>query len=147
MSKQLKRKLWTTFSVYTRLKAANNKGFVKCVTCPTKRHWKDGMQAGHFIPGRHNGVLFEETNVHPQCVGCNIFLHGNLIKYYPFMLKTYGQKEINRLERLNKKIIKRDKKWYDEQMGFYKGECRKLLSKKDDRVRAKASKIRKETKS
>lgn len=60
------------------------------------------MQAGHFIPGRHNAVLFDERNVHPQCVGCNVFKHGNLIPYYRYMLFYYGQAVIDELEELDK---------------------------------------------
>ena len=32
-----------------RLKAADDNGYVKCRTCDSVMHYKDGMQGGHFI--------------------------------------------------------------------------------------------------
>lgn len=61
------------------------------------------MQAGHFIAGRGNSILFLETNVHPQCYICNIRKHGNQLVYYRFMVRTYGEKEVKRLEKLSAK--------------------------------------------
>lgn len=109
---KLKDKVWREFSIYIRRKYADWKGDVQCVTCLTWLReyeykgvtlpgWKQA-QAGHFIPGRHNSILFDERHVFPQCARCNVFLHGNLISYYPFMLKTQGQKVIDELKKLDK---------------------------------------------
>ena len=59
------------------------------------------MQAGHFLPGRHNSVLFNEKNVHAQCSGCNMFKQGNSVKYFRFMQRTYGEDVIAELEKLD----------------------------------------------
>ena len=61
------------------------------------------MQAGHFIPGRRGLCFFMEDNIHPQCYGCNIKKSGNLIKYWPYMIKRYGQKRVDEMIELNKK--------------------------------------------
>lgn len=60
------------------------------------------MQAGHFIPGRHNSILFDERNVHAQCYGCNVMKQGNSIKYFRFMQQQYGDAVIEELERLDR---------------------------------------------
>jgi hypothetical protein len=98
----LKKKVWTAFSLHIRKKYADWRGYETCVTCGKKDHYKN-LQAGHFIQGRHNQVLFDERNVHPQCVKCNVFKSGNLVEYYGFMLKTYGQDVIDELRKLDKK--------------------------------------------
>lgn len=64
------------------------------------------MDAGHFIQGRHNSVLFDERNVHAQCQRCNRFLHGNLVPYYEYMLSRYGAKIIEELK-TNDSILKK----------------------------------------
>jgi len=71
-----KRKAWSAFSLYIRISASDINGNAKCVTCGAVKSYKD-LQAGHFIPGRRNAVLFSEEGVHPQCYHCNIGLNGN----------------------------------------------------------------------
>ena len=86
---------WKWFSLYRRLLFADSNGYVKCVTCGRKYHYKE-MQAGHY---RHNlnVVFFEEFNVHPQCVRCNQYLSGNLGKYATYILDTYGREKLELL--------------------------------------------------
>ena len=96
-----KKKAWNTFSIFIRQKYADWKGYAKCVTCGIVKHWKE-LQAGHFIPGRHNKILFDERGVHPQCYRCNVPLKGNPRAYDAFMRKTYGVKVIKDLERLDR---------------------------------------------
>lgn len=64
------------FSLYVRQKHANPQGMVMCVTCQDVRHWKDGMDAGHFVDRNQLAVRYDETNVYPQCRGCNRFNGG-----------------------------------------------------------------------
>lgn len=96
---QLKKKAWTLFSIHIRTKYADWRGYVACVTCGIVKHWKE-MQAGHFIPGRHNSILFDERGVFPQCYRCNISLKGNPRAYDAFMRK-YHLKDIKILEKLD----------------------------------------------
>ena len=57
-----------------------------CVTCGKVAHWKEGgIQAGHFISRKHYSVRWDEDNVHPQCVGCNVFKAGEQYKYSIFL--------------------------------------------------------------
>lgn len=96
-----KKRAWVEFSKWVRLHEADSMGMVKCVTCPKVGHWKT-MQAGHFIPGRHNSILFDERGVHSQCYACNCgWLKGNPRKYNAYMIQTYGQKVIDELEQLD----------------------------------------------
>ena len=54
---KLKKKLWTLFSKYIRLRDSDYRGICSCCTCGIKKHYKE-MQAGHFLPGRRNSILF-----------------------------------------------------------------------------------------
>ena len=65
----------------------------KCFTCGER-----GSQAGHFIHSA-NAVRFEETAVHLQCSGCNLWKSGNLVEYTVRMIKDYGQKWVDELRR------------------------------------------------
>lgn len=94
--RSVKKKAWLVFSEYIRKKYATEDGYVDCVTCNVVRPWKE-MQAGHFIDGRNNAVLFCELGTHPQCMRCNIFLHGNKVSYFKFMQKKFGDQMIDKL--------------------------------------------------
>jgi hypothetical protein len=101
-----KKKAWAAFSLYIRMRGASG-GQNRCVTCGRSYNvtGRGVTQAGHFIPGRKNSILFEETNCHPQCYGCNVMKKGNMVKYYKFMLDTYGQAEIDRLDKLSNETV------------------------------------------
>jgi len=116
----LKDKAWKAFSAYIRQKYADFSGFVACVTCGIKKNWKE-MQAGHFIDGRMNAILFEEDCVHPQCYSCNCMKHGNKVLYYKFMIKKYGQDLIDKLIHLSKQTKLMTEEDYQNIYDKYKG--------------------------
>lgn len=103
-----KRAAWKAFSLYIRTKDSFN-GQAECFSCgfifPIKK-----IQAGHFIPGRRNSLLFDERNCHAQCMRCNIFLKGNMLEYYPRMQEKYGLDVIEGLKNLNY-VTKQYKVW------------------------------------
>lgn len=97
----LKEKAWKVFSEWIRRRD------LRCFTCPA-RFWDEelgewsikGLQAGHF---RHGKLDFDEININAQCQRCNHFLHGNLGEYARRLIKKYGLKEF---EALNKRADK-----------------------------------------
>lgn len=97
--KKLREKAWKAFSIYIRKKYADINENCKCVTCGTVKYWKE-MQAGHFIDGRTNSILFDERGVFPQCYRCNCMLSGNKIEYFRFMQDYHGDEVIDELRAL-----------------------------------------------
>ncbi len=94
--KKLKGKAWYWFSLYIR-----NRDRWQCVTCG-KIGKGAQIHAGHFIPGRHNVILFDERGVHAQCYQCNVPLKGNPRAYDKFMRERYGEEVIKELEQLDR---------------------------------------------
>ncbi len=96
----LKKKLWKIFSIYIRMRdCLETTGTIthgKCCTCggdyPIGK-----LQAGHFIPGREDSILFDPTCVHAQCYRCNVQRSGEWVKYFRFMEKKYGREGIDTL--------------------------------------------------
>lgn len=103
--KILKDKVWNRFSKYIRLKFADENGYCTCVTCGVKKPWEE-MQAGHFIPGRTNSVLFVEEIIHPQCPSCNIFKGGNYVEYTIYMIDMYGRDKVDEFRQLKNQTKK-----------------------------------------
>jgi len=92
-----KTKCWKTFSIYIRtrdcirFKQSLTEGI--CVTCKRPYPFKQ-LQAGHFIGGRMNSVLFDERIVYTQCYSCNgnppFGKGGNYVEYFLFMMNSEG---------------------------------------------------------
>lgn len=96
-----KKLAWTSFSRYIRtrdcLRTTGCTSFGLCITCGKRYHFKL-LQAGHFIPGRHNAGLFSEMGVNAQCYNCNINLKGNILEYRRQLIKLYGEGIDEKLE-------------------------------------------------
>lgn len=95
---KLKNETARALQLAVRMESADGNGNCRCVTCGVVKHYKQ-MQGGHFVGGRTNAILFDERNVHPQCVQCNHHLGGNQVAYMQFMLAKYGQEVIDAIRR------------------------------------------------
>ena len=98
---KLVRKLDIIFSQYVRLSNADSSGLCTCVTCGEKHHWKK-IQAGHFMSRKHYSIRWDERNVKPQCVACNVYRAGEQYKYSLFL----GKEVSNVLYLQSKEIVK-----------------------------------------
>jgi hypothetical protein len=91
-----KRTAWTYFSKYIRLRdsivTTGTTTECECITCGN-RYPITVINAGHFIPGRNNAVLFDERQVHGQCPRCNMS-GGMWSEYLDFMISEYGEEAV-----------------------------------------------------
>jgi hypothetical protein len=56
-------------------------------------------QAGHYLSqGNHSRFRFDELNVNGQCIRCNMYLSGNLIRYRQGLVNRYGEGVVLELE-------------------------------------------------
>lgn len=111
-----KKRVWKLVSEYIRRRAADEAkqgGYAQCCSCGTWRNWKDG-DAGHFIDGRHNSIVYDPRNVHFQCKPCNgSFInqkydrHEIKKRYEEFMVKRYGAEVVEELRQKDKE----NKQW------------------------------------
>lgn len=99
--KKLVTKLDTIFSKYIRLFNADHRGHCICVTCGKEFHWKK-IQAGHFQSRKHYSTRWSEDNVHPQCVGCNMYRAGEQYKYSLFL----GSELSEQLYKQSRQLVK-----------------------------------------
>lgn len=70
------------------------------------------MDAGHFVGGRHNSVLFDPRNCHQQCTYCNRYLHGNVLVYNDVLIQRYGIEVVMELRRKDREI----KRWTSKEL-------------------------------
>ena len=127
--KLLKKKLWTIFSLYIRmrdgLRTTGSKDWSLCITCSRRYHLKL-LQAGHFITGRHNANLFSEKGTHAQCYNCNINLKGNILEYRRKIIELYGKGADIELEKKAKEIKQFTVPELNKMIENYKEKLKKL---------------------
>jgi len=104
--KAAKAKAWMWFSRFIRLRDSFE-GRAKCCTCGFEAPitGKGCIQAGHFVAGRNNSILYVEDNVHAQCAMCNRWRRGNPVAYEMFMRKHYTFERIEELKQLSLKVV------------------------------------------
>jgi len=89
---KLVKKIDVVFSQYVRLSNADKRGYCKCVTCGKVGHWKTGgIQAGHFMSRKHYSTRWDERNVKPQCVACNVYKSGEQYKFSQYLGNNLSQ--------------------------------------------------------
>ena len=102
--KGLVKKLDKVFSIYIRKRNAVD-GYVKCVTCGTRKHWKE-EDAGHFVSRRHYATRWNPKNVHVQCKSWNGFHGGQNYLMGNYINKTYGDNTADNLITMSRQIKK-----------------------------------------
>lgn len=100
-----------------------------CWTCGKKGLSGKDFQGGHFIRDSVGGVLlrYDEHNIHPQCMHCNIFKGGNEGEYTMKMIKEYGIEFVEELYRIkNQEKTKWNLQNYLDKIEYYKQKISEL---------------------
>jgi len=129
---KLKKELDKWFSLYIRLREANEYGYCQCFTCGKVGHYKTGgMQNGHFQSRKHMATRFDEENCQVQCVACNMFRQGEQFKFGMNLDAKYGEGKAEELEFLARTIHKVSRVEYEEQISYYKNLVENLKEEKE----------------
>jgi len=98
-----KDKAWKAISQYIRhkecIETTGDPEYGTCCTCGRVKN-RIELQAGHYISGRTNSILFVEDGIHIQCIYCNMYNEGNKSEYERYMLDRYGKEKCDRLKDL-----------------------------------------------
>lgn len=117
-SRALKDKALTAIQLLTRMKNADDNGIVQCVTCGVKRHYKDRMQGGHYIPRGSTKWCLDQRNLAPQCAYCNCFgmKSGGVAAqaFTIYMIDQYGKDFVEEMIRTKSEPVKMYKADYQE---------------------------------
>lgn len=109
---KLLKKAQTVFNAHVRERDKD----LGCISCGA-----EVQQAGHyFSQGNHSALRFglphsfAYMNTNGQCIKCNMYLHGNLIRYRQGLVNKYGEDEVLRLE--EEADNNRTKKWSRDEL-------------------------------
>lgn len=90
-----------------------------CITCGLKYPFKK-LQAGHFIPGRTDAILFDAVQVNAQCYRCNKLHQGVWHKYYLFMLSEgHSFEDILTMINESNDPVEFSREWFEASMEWY----------------------------
>lgn len=117
---KLKKELDKWFSLFIRLRAADDLGQVKCFTCSKIANYKNGMQCGHFQSRKFLSTRFDLKNCQIQCVGCNMFKQGEQYKFAINLNAKFGEGTAEDLELKTKMIVKISRQEYKDYISYYK---------------------------
>lgn len=126
-----KEKAWKAFSIFIRTRdcirftGSTDRGM--CITCKREYPIKQ-LQAGHFIAGRGNAVLFDEDAVYSQCYGCNVGRSGAHVQYFLFMEKEHTRAYLEEIIRRSNETIKYTELDYLSKEQLYKEKLKRLLA-------------------
>lgn len=101
---KLVHKLDDLFSEYIRLRNADEKGNVRCITCGDQYHWRD-VQCGHYVKRGNASTRYHLKNCGEQCGTCNCANDGMEEAHKEYIDRTYGEGTADMLERLGREEL------------------------------------------
>jgi len=126
---KLKKELDKWFSLYIRLREANEEGAVQCFTSGRVYHYKK-IHAGHFMSRKHLATRWCEINVQPQSSADNIFGQGEQYKFGLNLDAKYGEGTSEELQHRSRKTLKLSRVDYEEKISYYKNAVNNLKKEK-----------------
>ena len=126
---KLKKELDKWFSLYIRLRDADDLGFVKCYTSGRYYHYKN-IHAGHFMSRKSHSTRWDEVNVQPQSAADNLFGQGQQYKFGKELDLQYGEGTAESLQQKAREIKKFSRVDYEEKITYYKDLVNKLKKEK-----------------
>jgi len=126
---KLKKDLDKWFSLYIRLRYADENGYTECYTCGKIDHYKK-MQCGHFLSRRYHTTRWNTTNCQVQCVKCNMYEQGEQYKFGTKLSMEFGVEEVEYLTNLANSTMKRTRGEYKEDISYYQNLVKNLKNTK-----------------
>jgi hypothetical protein len=122
-------KLDMIFSLYIRLRDADQNGICRCITSGTFGHFSD-MDAGHFITRENMATRWEEENVNAQGRGDNRFKSGKQFEHGLAIDKKFGHGTASKLLIKSKSPCHFEDFELEQMYQYYKNEVKQLKIEK-----------------
>ena len=127
---KLKKELDRWFSLYIRLRDANEYGMVQCFTSGRVYHYKS-IHAGHFMSRKRLATRWCEWNVQPQSPADNLFGQGQQYRFGLNLDAKYGDGAAEELQIKSMQTLKMTRVDYEEKITYYKLLVNKLKKEKE----------------
>ena len=124
--KNLVKRLDTVFSLYIRLREADNE-MVKCFTCEKVSHYKKNMQCGHFQSRAKYSTRWDPNNCQVQCYGCNVMQQCRQYQFGLNLEQKYGKGTAEKLLIKSQKTVKYSNEDLQEMILYYNNLVNQLI--------------------
>lgn len=114
------------FSLFIRLRHADEREFAKCITCNKVAHYKE-LQCGHFMSRKHYATRWDEVNCQVQCSGCNVFRYGEQYKFSKWLDENYKEGTSEALHIKSNEVLKLSDSELLDKIQYYKEKVSKLI--------------------
>lgn len=115
------------YSLYVRLRDTDYEGICICATCGKREAWKK-ITLGHYVSRSHHSVRFDARNTACQCVSCNSFKGGEQFLMRKYLVKKYGEEEIEKMEIFAQMTKTETAETLREKIAYYRKMVKELLS-------------------
>ncbi len=123
--KNLDAELDKWFSLYTRVRFADYRGYVHCYTCPTLLPWR-AIQCGHWQRRGHGLTRWLKDNARPQCPHCNMDLNGRPDVFEEELRQELGDQRVELIARMARETDEREDRQKENLLAYFKMECKTL---------------------
>ena len=117
------------FSMFIRLRDADENGYIRCISCGRVVFWKDA-DCGHFVKRQHMALRFNELSANGQCKKCNCFEQGNDIGFAAGIDQKYGPGTADKLRAMQHNTLHLGKFELKIIADLYQDEATKLRKEK-----------------
>jgi hypothetical protein len=117
------------FSLWIRLRDADENGCAYCITCGVYKPVKM-MDNSHFVGRQHQATRFDEMNCHTACKMCNGFEEGRKAEYEHYLVERYGEQDVNLLKLRGQSTCHRSAFDLKQIAEFYKLKAKELSKEK-----------------
>lgn len=115
---KLKKELDRLFSLWIRAKYPK-----RCYTCDRAY---PNLQCGHFVSRQYLATRWEESNCRPQCMVCNVRLHGNILEFEERLIKELGAQKVQELKDSRKQLLRLTEEYYTTNIDKYQKELERV---------------------
>lgn len=130
-----KEKLDRVYSLYIRLRDADDGGWTRCISCGKILPF-ESMQCGHYWGRHHIATRWDEYNCNSECAICNCNDTNHLEGYKRNLIRKIGADSFADLEKRHLEIVKEpDDEETKVLVQGYKELCRVLARNKGIPVR------------
>jgi len=130
--RQLIKALDSEFSMFIRMSAADDNGYVACPTCGRVYLWNSGdIHCSHYYGRANFNVRWDERNVIAQCSYENTWMEGNKPEMIDALVAKWGTDELRQMRAIAKLPNRHpDVFWLQEKIREYRAKNKKLREEK-----------------
>lgn len=133
---QLKKDLWSVFSLHQKLVYSTDGEWCQCYTCDKPlRIGESDTHGGHCLSKAANpNLYFDERAVRVQCLRCNVHHGGMHYEFNERLKKEIGMQAWQDMYDNRRLVVKKNSEWYKGKIKYYTEQARLIKQEKSGNI-------------